>query len=622
MYRILNQGGECHDSHIDDVSCGRETDSALNQLGFSVIEKRWIFEIVAICILIGEIRFAERSGMDYSYVESMSEVDHVTKLLNLKSSKLVDALTQPTIKVGETLIRKNQNLRKTLYSAAALQKILYEKLFAWIVRKCNMAIDRHQNNEDSGSSKFIGVLDMAGFEIMTKNSFEQFCINYTNEKLQQFFNHFMFVKEQTEYINESIEWSQIDYADDLQQTIDLVEKPMGLLSYLQEECIVPNGSDNSLLEKMIQNLSSSKVFQKAKQSTRNTVVSHFVINHYAGPVNYNIDGWVEKNRDLVDQCLLELLSSSSHPLISKLFPQVKVEENNRSRRGSLSTATVTYIYKEQLLNLLQTLNSTSAHFIRCIVPNYERNPFQIDGPLVLHQLKCNGVLEGIRICRRGYPNRMKFSEFVQRYKLLGGKEFLRYNTESERASAFVLCDSLEIDEDRYQIGKTKIFCRVGLISELEARRKEHINEMLVGIQAMIRWYHSQKVLDSKYEEYDALSTVQRNIRNFSKLVDWHWFKLWMKVREIIPMAREKEKINELEAKNQELVELLEKLKEEKEELVEYKEEYEEELEIVKEEKQEVEKQVNLLEAEVKRNEDLLEVMEKRFDEQHAKIMVC
>ena len=622
MYRILNQGGECHDSHIDDVSCGRETDSALNQLGFSVIEKRWIFEIVAICILIGEIRFAERSGMDYSYVESMSEVDHVTKLLNLKSSKLVDALTQPTIKVGETLIRKNQNLRKTLYSAAALQKILYEKLFAWIVRKCNMAIDRHQNNEDSGSSKFIGVLDMAGFEIMTKNSFEQFCINYTNEKLQQFFNHFMFVKEQTEYINESIEWSQIDYADDLQQTIDLVEKPMGLLSYLQEECIVPNGSDNSLLEKMIQNLSSSKVFQKAKQSTRNTVVSHFVINHYAGPVNYNIDGWVEKNRDLVDQCLLELLSSSSHPLISKLFPQVKVEENNRSRRGSLSTATVTYIYKEQLLNLLQTLNSTSAHFIRCIVPNYERNPFQIDGPLVLHQLKCNGVLEGIRICRRGYPNRMKFSEFVQRYKLLGGKEFLRYNTESERASAFVLCDSLEIDEDRYQIGKTKIFCRVGLISELEARRKEHINEMLVGIQAMIRWYHSQKVLDAKYEEYDALSTVQRNIRNFSKLVDWHWFKLWMKVREIIPMAREKEKINELEAKNQELVELLEKLKEEKEELVEYKEEYEEELEIVKEEKQEVEKQVNLLEAEVKRNEDLLEVMEKRFDEQHAKIMVC
>uniref|UniRef100_A0A914YAS4 Myosin motor domain-containing protein n=1 Tax=Panagrolaimus superbus TaxID=310955 RepID=A0A914YAS4_9BILA len=592
---------------------------ALDQLGFSSTEKQWIFQIIAICILIGEIRFGERSGMDYSFVESMTEVEQVTKLLNVKSSKLVDALTQPTIKVGDNLIRKNQNLKKTLYSAAGLQKVLYERVFKWIVEKCNDAIDQTQSQEESVN--FIGVLDMAGFEIMTRNSFEQFCINYTNEKLQQFFNHFMFVKEQAEYMNECIEWNQVDYGDDLQQTIDMVEKPMGLLSYLQEECIVPNGSDTSLLEKMVRNLADTGVFQKAKQSTKNTTISHFSVQHYAGQVNYNIDGWVEKNRDLVDQCLLEVLSSSSHSLISKLFPATpKIEEMTRSRRGSLTTATVTHVYREQLSNLLQTLNLTSAHFIRCIVPNYERQPFKITGPLVLHQLKCNGVLEGIRICRRGYPNRMPFTEFIHRYKLLAGNEFNKNSSDSPRSACETLFELLKIDEDRFQIGKTKVFCRVGLISDLENQRKEHINGTITGVQAYIRWYHEQVVLNEKHEKWNALVTIQKNVKAFCKLADWPWFKIWGNVRQVIPMNREKERIVELEEANIKLLEKLEKLEEENAELEEIKEDVEQELETLKEEKIEAQKKAETFQSEVKRNEGLLELMEKKFDEQHAKIM--
>uniref|UniRef100_A0A7E4ZUB9 Myosin motor domain-containing protein n=1 Tax=Panagrellus redivivus TaxID=6233 RepID=A0A7E4ZUB9_PANRE len=619
-YKVLNQGGDCHDKSIDDITSGKETDAALNQLGFSVVEKRWIFECVAMCILIGEIRFGERSGMDYSFVEGTAEIDAVTKHINVKSSKLVDALTQPTIKVGENLIRKNQNLKKTLFSATALQKAIYERMFKWIVQKCNEAIERRPDSDEKADSRFIGVLDMAGFEIMARNSFEQFCINYTNEKLQQFFNHFMFVKEQAEYMTECIEWKQIDYGDDLQNTIDMVERPMGLLSYLQEECIVPNGSDNSLLEKMVRSLSKSGVFQKAKQSSRNTTVAHFVVTHYAGEVKYNIDGWVEKNRDMVDQCLLELMATSTHALIQKLFPTTPKDEMTRSRRGSLSCATVTHVYKEQLFDLLQTLNATSAHFIRCIVPNYQRQPFKITGPLVLHQLRCNGVLEGVRICRRGYPNRLLFDEFYHRYKLLAGGKLTRSKEDSPRNMASKLCELLEIDKEQYQIGKTKVFCRVGLISELENRRKDHINDMIVGLQAYIRAYRQLQVVEEKFEQWDNLVAIQHNVRLFAQLSNWKWFSLWSTVRQIIPMAREKRRIIDLEAEKNELLEKFKKLEEEHDELAEVQEEYEEEITQLKESKAESEKRVTNLQGEVKRNEDLLELMEKRFDEQHNKIM--
>uniref|UniRef100_A0A0M3J5C8 Myosin motor domain-containing protein n=1 Tax=Anisakis simplex TaxID=6269 RepID=A0A0M3J5C8_ANISI len=230
---------------------------------------------------------------------------------------------------------------------------------------------------------------------------------------------------------------------------------------LQEECVVPNGSDQSLLEKLLTTHSSNPVFARSKQSARNTTIAHFSVVHYAGKVQYNIDGWVEKNKDAVERSGLDVLSESKKPILQALFPKPK-NGAVRPRKPSLCASTVSHMYKEQLLNLLETLNTTRAQFIRCISPNDHRQPGFIDSHLVLHQLRCNGVLEGVRICRQGYPNRLPFDEFINRYKLLssGGQ----FEADSEGASQ--LCRILKLDPARAQIGTTKVFCKVGVISQV------------------------------------------------------------------------------------------------------------------------------------------------------------
>uniref|UniRef100_A0A1I7YZA2 Myosin motor domain-containing protein n=1 Tax=Steinernema glaseri TaxID=37863 RepID=A0A1I7YZA2_9BILA len=617
-YKILNQGGNTVDPCINDREHGLETQAALHRLGFSDKEKMYIYEIAAICILMGEVKFCERKGLDISYIDGESEIEAACRLLKVKSGILVDALTQPCIRVGDKVIRKSQNLKKTLFSVAALIKILYERMFKWIVNRCNAAIDKRNALEESVHTRYIGVLDMAGFEIMKTNSFEQFCINYTNEKLQQFFNHFLFVREQSEYLEEKLEWNPIDYTDELLITIEMIEKPLGLLALLQEECLVPNGSDSSLLEKFIQNLSQTYVFARSKLSSRNTSIAHFTVTHYAGSIPYNIEGWVEKNRDSVDQNILEVLAQSENEFVRDLFPPI-AQEMTRSRKGNLSSATVSYIYKEQLNNLLQTLQSTSAHFVRCIVPNHNRQPDQIHGPLVLHQLRCNGVLEGVRICRKGYPNRIPFLEFYTRYKLLAGYTF-HPSTTQENGMVEELCQAAQIPSDRYQLGVTKVFCRAGLLSELESRRKDHITVMVSSIQAHIRWYYEQRRLQSKYDEWDAVCTIQSNVRTFSRVATWDWHRLYGLVRPLIPMERDKQRLVELTNENESLYEKCSLMMDEIDEAREAIEKAERESRKMEEERQGMERKLAETREELTANEDVMNMMEKRFEEQHQKVM--
>uniref|UniRef100_A0A1I7RIC1 Myosin motor domain-containing protein n=1 Tax=Bursaphelenchus xylophilus TaxID=6326 RepID=A0A1I7RIC1_BURXY len=615
-YKYLNQGGSSAFSGMNDEENAVATVAALKSLGFDDKSVEEIVELIIGIILLGEMRFGERSGMDVSYPERMDEIETASNVLQVRSSRLVDAVTEPSFKVGERLIRRSQNLKKSLLSVAAMAKIIYQKLFDYILRKCNQTIveksGRSLNSNHSGH--FIGVLDMAGFEIMSTNSFEQLCINFTNEKLQQFFNHFMFIKEQNEYLNEGIEWDQMDFGDDLQPTIELIEKPMGLLSLLQEECIIPNSSDQTLLAKLVENLASENGFNKVKMSSRNKSTNHFLLTHYTGQVAYNVDGWLEKNRDQVDSSILELLNTSTHPLLKELF---KKDESKSSRRGSLAQSTVSFIYKEQLSSLLNTLNRTQSNFIRCIVPNTSRRPFEMDSPLVLHQLKCNGVLEGLRICQRGYPTRIFFDEFVQRYIVLAPNID---RTLSPVKQVVQMVEALNLDLEKFQIGRSKLFCKSGFLSELEDLRKAKISECIVLLQAQIRWYHEQKRTEEKRKEWEAISIIQDNVRMAITFHSWPWMKLLKRTRELIPMKREKERLIQLEKDMDAMKKLCDLMKSEKEELIHKNQRLEERLEEIERETENERRKKYDVEEELRRNENLLEAMESRFDEQHAKIM--
>nr|CAD2196500.1 unnamed protein product [Meloidogyne enterolobii] len=634
LFRFLNQGNiaekSVHAKFVDDLEGGRETEQAIDQLEFTLNEKSWIRELMFACILIGQIRFGERSGLDMSYVEEMLEIEAVSELLGLShSSHLVDALTQPSIKVGDVFIKRSQPLRKTQASAQALAKCLYERVFNWILAKCNKAIGINNNEENENkemkNNKFIGVLDMAGFEIMERNSFEQLCINFTNERLQQFFNDFLFVREQQEYTREGIQWTEQSYGDDLQPTIDLIEKPLGILSLLQEECIVPNGSELSLLEKMFQRLSHTapSVFSKAKQTSRTLNSGHFTICHYAGSVIYNVDGWLEKNRDSVDSNILQVLANSQHPLIFQLFTNSQLIYSKR-KGPAMAQASISFVYREQLNKLLETIKQTRAHFIRCIVPNHQRIPFQLNGPLAMHQLRCNGVLEGIRICQRGYPNRVRFEEFISRYRILSFKsqEYQQKKLLNEDPRILVgnLCEDLELDEKRFQIGRTRLFCRVGLLSELESRRRNKLSQTLTDLQAYIRWYWAQIELKRRRDEWESLLTIQQSLRYYIQLKSWPWYRLYQKVFQLIPLVLDKRRLNELLAENNELNRKLEESNEKLQKTKRDLSEFSERLEKSEKSREDELSKTQELRSELHLNEELLERMERKWDEQHLKVM--
>lgn len=330
---------------------------------------------------------------------------------------------------------------------------------------------------------------------------------------------------------------------------------MGVLSFLEEECVVPNGSEKSLLEKLCSNLAGDKSFKKSKQTQKCSTVRHFAVQHYAGEVHYNIDGWLDKNRDNVETSVLDILSQSTHPLLKVLFPPVPAN-NLKTRRGTITNSTVSFLYKNQLQCLLDTLNTSSAHFIRCVVPNYEKLPGKIDAPLVLAQLKCNGVLEGIRICREGYPSRLPHSEFIERYSLLmKNKEKAAEGSEKEKCA--LICQDADVRKERFAVGKTKMFCKVGVISELERKRNEYISSFIVLIQANVRYQNIQRDLVERRKKAQAVLTIQENVRQFAQLSQWPWYRIHSLARGLIPKNRDKEKIEELEKEKMKLEEEIE-----------------------------------------------------------------
>ncbi|XP_011167552.1 myosin heavy chain, muscle isoform X12 [Solenopsis invicta] len=570
-YYFVSQGK----TTIPGLDDGEEllvTDQAFDVLGFTQEEKDNIYKITAAVMHMGGMKFKQRGREEQAEADGTEEGERVAKLLGCDCADLYKNLLKPRIKVGNEFVTQGRNKDQVAYSVGAMSKAMFDRLFKWLVKKCNETLDTKQKRQH-----FIGVLDIAGFEIFDFNSFEQLCINFTNEKLQQFFNHHMFILEQEEYKREGIEWTFIDFGMDLQQTIDLIEKPMGILSILEEESMFPKATDKTFEEKLNNNhLGKSPNFLKPKPPKPGQQAAHFAIGHYAGNVPYNITGWLEKNKDPLNDTVVDQYKKSSNKLLVEIFADHPGQSGDaggggggkggRGKKGG-GFSTVSSSYREQLNNLMTTLRATQPHFVRCIIPNELKQPGVIDSHLVMHQLTCNGVLEGIRICRKGFPNRMVYPDFKLRYKILCANA-VQEPCEPQKATQIIL-DAINLESDQYRMGHTKVFFRAGVLGQMEELRDERLGKIVSWMQAYIRGYISRKDYKKLQEQRLALVVVQRNLRKYLQLRTWPWWKLWQKIKPLLNVTRIEDEMAALEEKArkaQEAFEKEEKLRKELEEM--------------------------------------------------------
>ncbi|XP_035309303.1 myosin-11 [Cricetulus griseus] len=529
----------------------QETLEAMSIMGFNDEEQLAILKVVSSVLQLGNIVFKKERNTDQASMPDNTAAQKVCHLVGINVTDFTRAILTPRIKVGRDVVQKAQTKEQADFAIEALAKATYERLFRWILSRVNKALDKTHRQ----GASFLGILDIAGFEIFEVNSFEQLCINYTNEKLQQLFNHTMFILEQEEYQREGIEWNFIDFGLDLQPCIELIERPNnppGVLALLDEECWFPKATDKSFVEKLCSEQGNHPKFQKPKQLKDKT---EFSIIHYAGKVDYNASAWLTKNMDPLNDNVTSLLNASSDKFVADLWKDVDrivgLDQMAKMTESSLPSAsktkkgmfrTVGQLYKEQLGKLMTTLRNTTPNFVRCIIPNHEKRSGKLDAFLVLEQLRCNGVLEGIRICRQGFPNRIVFQEFRQRYEILAANAIPKGFMDGKQA-CILMIKALELDPNLYRIGQSKIFFRTGVLAHLEEERDLKITDVIMAFQAMCRGYLARKAFTKRQQQLTAMKVIQRNCAAYLKLRNWQWWRLFTKVK---PLDEEMEAKQNLE----------------------------------------------------------------------------
>merc|ERR1712013_393373 len=383
------------------------------------------------------------------------------------------------------------------------------------------------------------------------NGFEQISINFVNEKLQQFFNHHMFVVEQETYIGEGIDWQMVDFGLDLQACIVMFEKPMGLWAILEEESLFPKATDKSFEEKLKASLGKLPIFLKPQSKTDKH--AHFALSHYAGIVSYNVTSWLEKNKDPVNETVVELFKSTSKcQLLVHLWrdhpgqPTTNTKEEWKKKKKGGGGKTVSSVYLVSLGELMTTLYSCEPHFVRCLVPNNHKKPGDVEPPPIMHQLTCNGVLEGIRICMRGFPNRMMYPDYKMRYACLGQAEIA--SSSDNKTAVYALMDKIAFDRERYRLGHTLVFFRAGALAGLEEARDGLVIKWIRFIQGEIFKRIRTRVFEKKGDQRELIKVAQRNFRKYLAMRDWGWFIIIQKTRGLIGLPNPEEELRLLEEK--------------------------------------------------------------------------
>ncbi|KAI3387350.1 hypothetical protein SNEBB_003872 [Seison nebaliae] len=565
-YRYLSNGNVVV-QNINDTDEYGKTLGAMDIMGMSKEDINAIFRTVSGVLQLGNVEFRQERNTDQATLPDDIVVQKVAHLFGCQMSDWTRALLKPKIKVGREYVTKAQSKEQAEFAVEAITKAIYERLFKWVVYRINRSLDRSKRQ----AASFVGILDIAGFEIFEYNSFEQICINYTNEKLQQLFNHTMFILEQEEYKKEGIDWTFIDFGLDLQPTIDLIDKPMGIFALLDEECLFPKASDKTFVEKLV---NAHNAHPKFIKSDFRTSVG-FTVIHYAGNVDYNADMWLIKNMDPLNDNIVMLLQNSNDEFVKNIWRDAEYTHTNAAqqespfggsrRKGMFRT--IGQLYKEQLSKLMDTLESTNPNFVRCIIPNHEKRPNKINAILVLDQLRCNGVLEGIRICRQGFPNRILFEEFRQRYELLTPHCIPKGFVDSKKAVEKMI-QELELDKGLYRIGHSKIFFRAGVLAHLEEERDLKLAEIIINLQAYCRGCLARRGFNRRKNAGNAIRIIQRNGRAFLKLRNWPWWRLFTKVKPVLQVTRQEEEVQKKEEELKKAVDLQKKQEQELKEVTE------------------------------------------------------
>ncbi|XP_036395373.1 myosin-10 isoform X2 [Megalops cyprinoides] len=580
QYRFLS-GGSIPLPGQSDAENFSQTMDSMTIMGFSQEEALAMMKVISAVLQFGNISFHKEKNTDQASMPDDTAAQKLCHLLGISVVEFSRAILTPRIKVGREYVQKAQTKEQADFAVEALAKATYERLFRWLVHRINRALDRRQRQ----GASFIGILDIAGFEIFQLNSFEQLCINYTNEKLQQLFNHTMFVLEQEEYQREGIEWNFIDFGLDLQPCIDLIERPAhppGVLALLDEECWFPRATDRSFVDKLSAEQGSHPKFHRPRQPRQE---ADFSILHYAGKVDYKADEWLVKNMDPLNDNVASLLHQSSDHFISELWREVeRIVGLDQVASGGLGEGaggvafgaaglktkkgmfrTVGQLYKESLTKLMATLRNTNPNFLRCIIPNHEKRAGKLTPHLVLDQLRCNGVLEGIRICRQGFPNRIPFQEFRQRYEILTPNAIPRTFMDGKQACELMI-SALELDQNLFRVGQSKVFFRAGVLAHLEEERDLKITDTIIRFQSAARGYLARRAFLKKQQQLSALRVMQRNCSAYLKLRNWQWWRLFTKVKPLLQVTRQDEEIQAREAELQKAKDKLTKVEQDFNEL--------------------------------------------------------
>lgn len=515
---------------IDDKEDMMFADEAYDILGFTKEEKYNVYKLTAVVMHMGNLTkdFVPVGKEEQAEVKNDTNAEKIAEICGIDCAWMIAYFCKPKLKVGTEWVFKGQTCAGASSSVSGIGRKIYELVFRFIVDKCNATlIDLTMKKV-----QYIGCLDIAGFEIFDYNGFEQICINFCNEKLQQFFNQHMFVLEQEEYVREGIEWANVDFGMDLQKCITMFEKPMGLLAILEEESLFPKATDQTFSAKLHENLfgkPDAENFQKANPKPDPN--AHFAVIHYAATVSYNLTGWLEKNKDPLNDTVVELMKQGSNPLLVECFhdhPGQPIEVKKDAGGGGKKKGggkTVSSFYKFQLDDLMKTLYATDPSFIRCVVPNTHKQPGGVEPGLIMHQYQCNGVLAGIAICRKGFPNKMPYLEFKGRYNILAAGAVAKAKKDKDAAGAVLT--AIKLEPEKFRLGHTKVFFRAGILGFMEELREDKISSVLAMLQAQARGKASRLVFKKMQAQKLALYCVQRTIRNWRIGKTWKWWQLWL-----------------------------------------------------------------------------------------------